>query len=342
MENLPAKNKSNKPETITETLFSFIEKELAKARVAAAIDVNCHVLLLNYRIGQQIVAQRQSKGWGAKVIPDLAARLKNKGYKGYGISNLKEMARFAEQYSENEIGQTRLANLGWEAHKALLKIEDRKTRLWYMDQAVQNSWSVRVLQSQLDSKLHLRQGKALSNYKETLPNPQGELAQELVKSDYNFEHLALNSTSKERDVEQQLVDKVCLMIQELGKGFAFVDRQYHFSEAEQDFFIDLLFYHTKLHAYVVVELKAENFKPEFAGKLSFYVSSIDDIERTEGDNPTIGILLCRGYNEVIVERSLRGQTKPVAVAAIRQLEEQIIKSLPKSLQSGLSDELLDN
>src|ERR1035437_3289030 len=287
------------PDNNYKAFLGVICEHIQRARLAASASVNREVLLLNYRVGQEINKRREEKGWGAKVVDDLARDLKSAGYKGFGQANLHAMALFATEYSEEEIVQPRLDNLGWASHMILMQnCKDKDTRFWYMERASANGWSKRDLEAHIHTQLHLRQGKALNNFENTLPAPQSDMAQDLIKSEYNFEHLALNEESKERHLEAQLLSDVCKMLQELGKGFALVDQQYHFSEGEQDFYIDLLFYHTKMHCYVVVELKTKPFTPEFAGKLGFYVSSVDDLERSEEDNPTIGLLLCPNYNEV--------------------------------------------
>jgi len=193
-------------------------------------------------------------------------------------------------------------------------VKSAEEREWYIRQAVQNGWSRNVLIHQIESNLFQRQGKALTNFSRTLPEPQSELAQQLIKDPYNFDFLTLGGEIAERDLERGLIEHLRNLILELGKGFAFLGSQYHLEVGDQDFYLDLLFYRVRLHCYVVIELKIEDFKPEFAGKMNFYLSAVDEQIRQPDDNPSIGIILCKGRNEVIVEYALRDTSKPVGVA----------------------------
>ena len=203
-------------------------------------------------------------------------------------------------------------------------------RLWYARQAVEHGWSRNVLAHQIESGLHARRGKALTNFARTLPAPQSDLAQELIKDPYSFDFLALGPEMSERELERGLLEHLRALILELGKGFAFVGSQYHLEVGGQDYYLDLLFYHLRLRCFVVVELKIEEFKPEFAGKMNFYLSAVDDRLRHETDAPSIGIILCKRKNEVIVEYALRDAAKPMGVA-----EYRLSQALPEPLQSEL-------
>ncbi len=190
-------------------------------------------------------------------------------------------------------------------------------REWYTRQTVQNGWSRNVLVHQIDSRLYQRQGKALTNFKRTLPAPQSELAQQIVKDPYSFEFLSLSAEMLERDIERGLLEHLRRVILELGKGFAFVGSQYHLEVAGQDYYLDLLFYHLRLRCFVDFELKIEEFKPEFAGKMNFYLSAVDDQLKHADDRPSIGIILCKGRNAFVVEYALRDTRKPMGVAQYR-------------------------
>ena len=253
---------------------------------------------------------------------------------GLSPRNLKYMRAFAEAFPDEAIVQQLVAQLPW-GHNVKL-VESLKTpaeRLWYARQAVEHGWSRNVLAHQIESGLHRRQGKALTNFARTLPPPQSDLAQELVKDPYSFDFLALGPAMSERELEQGLLEHLRSLILELGKGFAFVGSQHHLEVGGQDYYLDLLFYHLRLRCFVVVELKIEEFKPEFAGKMNFYLSAVDDQLRHESDGPSIGIILCKGKNEVIVEYALRDSTKPMGVA-----EYRLSAALPEPFQGELPTE----
>src|SRR5215207_1345196 len=241
-------------------------------------------------------------GLGARVIDRLAADLQRDFPEMTGLSprNLKYMRAFAEAFPDPEIVQQVVARLPWgHAIKLIEGLKSADQRLWYAKQAAEHGWSRNVLAHQIDSDLFHRQGKALTNFARTLPPPQSDLAQELIKDPYSFDFLALGPDMSERELERGLLEHLRAPILELGKGFAFVGSQYHLEVAGQDYYLDLLFYHLRLRCFVVLELKIEEFKPEFAGKMNFYLSAVDDQLRHETDGPSIGIILCKGKNEVI-------------------------------------------
>jgi predicted nuclease of restriction endonuclease-like (RecB) superfamily len=241
------------------------------------------------------------------------------------------MRAFAEAFPDEEFVQQVVAQLPWGHNVKLVEaLKDPTDRLWYARQAIEHGWSRNVLAHQIESQLHRRQGKALTNFARTLPAPQSDLAQELIKDPYSFDFLALGPEMSERELERGLLEHLRALILELGKGFAFVGSQYHLEVGEQDFYLDLLFYHLRLRCFIVVELKIEEFKPEFAGKMNFYLSAVDDQLRHETDAPSIGIILCKGKNEVIVEYALRDSTKPMGVA-----EYRVSAALPEPLQAEL-------
>lgn len=242
------------------------------------------------------------------------------------------MRAFAEAWPAEEFVQQVAAQLPWGHNMHLLDaLELSAEREWYARQAIHNGWSRNVLVHQIESGLITRQGSALTNFSRTLPAEQSELAQQIIKDPYSFDFLSLGPDMQERDLERGLIDHLRSLILELGKGFAFVGSQYHLEVGGQDYYLDLLFYHFRLRCFVIFELKVEDFKPEFAGKMNFYLSAIDDQLRHPDDQPSIGIILCKGRNEVIVEYALRDTSKPMGVAKYRlspALPERLKRDLP--------------
>ena len=225
------------------------------------------------------------------------------------------------------------ASLPW-GHNLLLlhKLADRAARGWYAAKAVEHGWSRNVLALQIDSGLHTRQGKAVTNFKATLPPTQSDLAQSITKDPYLFDFLTLRDDANERALENELVAHVEKFLLELGAGFALVGRQVHLEVGDQDFYLDLLFYHLKLRCFVVIDLKAREFTPEAAGKMNFYLSAVDEQFRQPGDQPSIGLILCRSKNRVIAEYALRDMTKPIGVSGY---VTKLVDSLPKSLKGAI-------
>ncbi len=314
-------------------LLADLKRRIRSARLRAALAVNQELVLLYWGIGRDILTRQSAEGWGSRVIDRLAADLRRDFPEMTGLSgrNLKYMRSFAEAYPDREIVQQVVAQLPWGHNVRLVEgVKDHAQRLWYARQAVEHGWSRNVLVHQIESELFRRQGKAITNFERTLPSPQSELAQELIKDPYSFDFLALGPDISERDLERGLLEHLRALILELGKGFAFVGSQYHLEVGGQDYYLDLLFYHLRLRCFVVVELKIEEFKPEFAGKMNFYLSAVDDQLRHETDGPSIGIILCEGKNEVIVEYALRDSVKPMGVA-----EYKVSPALPTQLHGEL-------
>lgn len=314
-------------------LLAQLKEAIGRARHRAALSINRELVLLYWRIGRDILDRQTAAGWGAKVIDRLAADLGAAfpGMKGLSARNLKYMRAFAEAWPDPEIVQQRVAQLPWGHNIRLIQsVKDPDQRLWYADQSIENGWSRRVLAHQIESELFARQGAALTNFSRTLPTPQSDLAQELVKDPYSFDFLPFGPDLLERDLERGLIEQMRELILELGKGFAFVGSQHHLEVGGQDFYLDLLFYHLRLRAFIVIELKVEDFRPEFAGKMNFYLSAVDDQLRHPDDGPSIGIILCQGRNEIIVEYALRDTQKPMGVARYT-----VSPSLPKELERDL-------
>lgn len=315
------------------TLLETLKDRIRSAQVRAALTVNRELVLLYWQIGQEILARQNEEGWGTGVINQLSKDLQSAfpEMKGFSARNLGYMKVFAATYSDDEFLQQVVAKLPWGHNVRLLdKVSDSLTREWYARKTIEHGWSRAILEAQIETKLHLRQGVATTNFTRTLPTPQSELAQQLLKDPYNFDFLSLHDEAVERDLEQGLLRHLEKFMLELGAGFAFVGRQYHLEVGGEDFYLDLLFYHLKLRCFVVVELKAHDFKPEYAGKLNFYLSAADDLLRHPSDNPTVGILLCKGKNKVLAEYALRDINKPLGVA-----DYQLAEALPKELEGTL-------
>lgn len=310
-----------------------LKDRIRHAQLRAALSVNRELVLLYWTIGRDILANQNEQGWGAKVIDRLAGDLRKAfpEMSGFSPRNLKYMRAFAEAWIDEAIVQAPLAQITWYHNIALLeKINTPEERLWYARQAIENGWSRNVLVHQIESGLYRRQGKALTNFTRTLPVPQSELAQQIVKDPYNFDFLTLSKEAQEREVERGLLDHIRDFLLELGVGFAFVGSQYPLHVGGEEFRIDLLFYHLKLRAYVVIDLKMEAFKPEFSGKMNFYLSAADDLLRHPSDEPSIGIILCKSKNKIVAEYALRDLRKPMGIS-----EYRLTESLPKQLKSSL-------
>lgn len=310
-----------------------IKKRIRTAQVRAAVSVNQELVLLYWSIGKRILAAQEAQGWGSHVVRRLSADLSAAfpGMKGFSPRNLDYMLAFARAWPDEPILQQVVAKLPWGHNLRLIEsIDDPQTRLWYAEQSLQNGWSRNILALQIKSRLHERQGAAPTNFAATLPAPQSDLAANLLKDPYNFDFLSLGREAHEREIESALLEHLRRFLLELGVGFAFLGSQYRLEVAGEEFFLDLLFYHVRLHCYVVIELKAGRFKPEDAGKLNFYLSAVDDLLRTEGDAPTIGLLLCQEKNRVLAEYALRDMSKPIGVSSY-----ELTSSLPQEIRTAL-------
>lgn len=310
-----------------------LKTRIHTAQQRAALAVNRELVLLYWQIGCDILARQVEQGWGAKVIDRLAHDLRAAfpEMKGFSPRNLKYMRAFAQAWPEAELVQAVLAQLPWYHHLALLdKLPDPEARRWYAAQAIEHGWSRNVLVMQIETRLLERSGSAITNFETRLPKPQSDLARETLKDPYRFDFLGLTDEAQERDVEQSLMKHVTEFLLELGAGFAFVGRQVLLDVGGDEFFIDLLFYHLKLRCYVVIELKGGKFKPEHLGQLGFYLTAVDRQIKSEHDNPTIGLLLCKSKNKVVAEYALGDKTQPMGIA-----EYKLLESLPAELQTSL-------
>jgi len=300
-----------------------IKAEIKKAQYKATVKVNNELLLLYYHIGQAI---NKHKVWGNKFIENLSRdlRLEYPDAKGYSVRNLKYMAKFAETYPDKEFVQQVVAQIPWGHNVVIMdKVLAEDERTWYLKECAKNGWSRNVLVHQIESNLYARQATAdkISNFENRLPAPQSELATQMMKDPYIFDFIPFKADMLERDIENAMVAEVTKLLLELGAGFAFLGNQYHLNVGGEDFYLDLLFYNLKLRCYVVIELKTGDFKPEYAGKLNFYLTAVDNILKTEQDAPTIGLLLCKSKNDMIAEYALQDINKPIGISEYRITED---------------------
>lgn len=310
-----------------------LKRRVESSRYRASLRVNGELFQLYHHIGTQILKSQQEKGWGKKVIDQLSRDLRSAfpEMKGFSPRNLVYMRKFANEYSEAEITQAPPAQLTWYHHQTLLdKVSDKNTRLFYMEHAVKYGWSRDIMVMQIETTLHKRQGQAVTNFEAKLPSPMSDLAHYTLKDPYIFDFLSIGKEAHEREVEKGLIQHMEKFLLELGAGFSFVGRQYHLEVGDDDFYIDLLFYHLKLRCFVVIELKDKKFKPEYAGKMNFYLSAVDDLLKHPSDQPSIGLILCKTKNDVLAEYTLRDMSKPIGLA-----EYRLTEALPKEIKTNL-------
>lgn len=311
-----------------------IKADIQQAQLRAALSVTHELTSLYWRIGKGLSEKVFEEGWGAKTVERISSDIMSSfpGSSGFSYRNLYFMRQFAEEYPEG-ISETAVSQIPWGHNIVLLqKVDGLPRRLWYAQQALENGWSRSMLITWIESDLYGRQGRAINNFKKTLPELQSDLAEQTLKDPYNFSFLALDRKYREQELEQGLVDHIQKFLMELGHGFAFIGRQHRIEVSGKEYLIDLLFYHMKLRCYVVVELKATEFDPRDAGQMSFYLSAVDDLLRHPEDRPTIGMILCKMKDRIVVEYALRDNFKPIGVASY---ETKILESLPESLKGSL-------
>lgn len=316
-------------------LLSEIKQQVRSSQLTAALALNRELIDLYWKIGRAILGRQRAEGWGAKTTERLASDLNSSfpQMKGFSFRNLKYMVHFAKTYPDLANGQQVVAQIPWGHNIVLLqKLNTNEERIWYAYRTLQNGWSRSLLLHWIESGLHKRQGKAVNNFELTLPPPQSDLATQTLKDPYSFDFLTLRERFDEKELEEGLLNHIQKFLLELGAGFAFVGRQVELIVGDQEFYVDLLFYHLKLRCYIVVELKARAFTPEDAGKLNFYLTAVDRLLRHPDDAPTIGMLLCKTKNEVIAEYALRDIHKPMGVA---EYQTMLVESLPDDLQGSL-------
>ena len=334
----------------TPEFLAEIKARVASARTRAILAANSALIGLYWEIGSEILARERGEGWGSRVIDRLAADLRREfpDMTGLSRSNLKYMRAFAEAWPQEEggnaIGQQPVGQLPWGQNIALLtRLHERDDRLWYARQTIEYGWSRKVLEAQIASDLRGRRGSALTSFDRALPAPDSELVRDAIKDPYNFEFLSLSADAKERDLELALLNDVQSFLMEMGRGFALVGRQFPLrvpddeTGEDQEFFIDLLFYNYLLRRFVVVDLKIEDFKPEFAGKMNFYLNAVDELQRQSEDAPSIGLILCPGRSKTVTEWALRGVDTPVAVARYVTGEVKLTQDAPEQLRPALPD-----
>lgn len=347
-----------------------IKQRIREAQVKAAVQVNTALLTFYWELGSDIVERQKSAKWGSGFLKQLSADLMAEfpDMKGFSHNNLQYIKRWylfyeeavancgtgcstidqhpagqlpkpdkedklyqSDSYQKGQQVVAKLTQVPWGHNLVIIsKCEEVTEALYYINKTIEFNWSRNVLTHQIESGLYLREGKAVTNFTDTLPSPQSDLAQQLIKDPYNFDFLTLTKDYNERELENALIDHITKFLLELGTGFAFVGRQKGLQVGERDFFLDLLFYHTKLHCYVVIELKTGEFEPEYAGKLNFYLKAVDEQLRGDRDEPSIGILLCKSRDRVVVEYALSDIGKPMGVS-----EYQLTRALPDNLKPSL-------
>jgi len=348
-------------------LLGGIKTRIRQAQAKAVISANTEMILMYWDIGRMVSEKMHLEGWGTAVIPRLASDIRNElpDEKGFSKRNIGRMIAFYREYPRTSILpqpvakletdgnltstivpqpvaqlptselpailQQLVAKIPW-GHNILLmeKIKDIPSRFWYMQQIIEQGWSRDTLGQMIKNSAHARKGTAVTNFQQRLPSPQSDLARQLLKDPYIFDFLSLEEPFHERELEVGLVRHLEKFLLELGQGFAFVGRQYQLEVSNKDFYIDLLFYHLKLRCFVVIELKKGDFKPEYAGKMNFYCSAVDDHLKHETDQPTIGLILCQTKDRLIAEYSLRDIHKPIGVS-----DYELTRALPDNLKSVL-------
>lgn len=332
-----------------------LKKRIRSAQLKASIAVNEEMLMLYWDMGKSILEKQNQFTWGSKIVEQMAKDLKRElpDTNGFSRTNLFAMRKFylfysgteivhqvGGQLSNNEIVQQAagqlskesiLCKIPWRHHVAIMsKSSTVLEAKFYIEQTIENNWSRNILEIQLESKLIERQGKAQNNFEITLPLPQSDLAQETLKDPYKFDFLTLETNVQELELERNLTENITQFLLELGKGFAFVGRQYPLQVGNKERKLDLLFYHIKMHCYVVIDLKMGEFEPEYAGKMNYYLSAIDSLLKTEQDNSSIGIILCKSKNNLEVEYTLQDMNKPMGISefTFSQLPKPIQKNMP--------------
>lgn len=317
------------------SMLAEIKNRIQQERLRVVFAANAALVLLYWDIGHVILARQERAGWGAKVIDRLAADLRDAypDMRGFSPRNLLFMRGFAESYPDAEIVKQLVSQLPW-GHiiRLLQRVKSSEAREWYARQILKHGWSRSTLETEIQNAAYQRSGKAQNNFESTLSQADSDLATQVFKCPYLFDFIGTADHRREREVESALVDHIQRFLLELGTGFAFVGRQVRLEVGDEDFYIDLLFFHLKLRCYVVVELKAVPFNPGFVGQLNMYLSAADDLLRHPDDKPTIGLLLCRSKNRIVVEYALRNLKRPIGVA---EWETKIVEQLPEDLKGSL-------
>ncbi|MEM6379630.1 MAG: PDDEXK nuclease domain-containing protein [Bacteroidota bacterium] len=314
-------------------LLADIKQNIVRSQQRAVVAVNQEMLVLYWKIGALILERQEQDGWGAKVIEQLSKDLSKTfpNMKGFSKTNLKYMRQFAQTYADFPIGQAALDQISWYHNITLLqKCNDANERLWYAQKALQHGWSRNVMLHQIESQLYQRQGKAITNFSTQLPSPQSDMAQQALKDPYWLDFLGLQEEFLERELEDAIVKHITTFLLELGEGFAFVGRQYPLNVSSKEYRIDLLFYHLKLHCYMAIDLKTGTFQPEYAGKMNFYLSALDDLVKDSNDQTSIGLILCKEKDTFTAKYALKDINKPIGVSTY-----ETSNALPENFKSRL-------
>lgn len=325
------------------TWFSNLKSTILQRQIKAALAVNSELIQMYWDLGSRIVEKQENAKWGTGFINQLSKDLKSEfpEMSGFSKRNIEIIRQWYLFYnSDTAIAKqlvSQLENLlfsiPWGHHILIIqKIKNQNDAVFYIQKTVQNNWSRAVLEYQIETELHIRQGKAITNFTQTLPESESDLAQQIIKDPYNFEFLTLAESAKEKDLERELINNISKFLLELGKGFAYLGNQFALKIGSKEYRLDLLFYHIHLRRYIVIELKLQEFQPEFIGKLSFYVSAINELIKTSADNETIGILLCKNKDNFEVEFALKDVNKPIGVSEFKykELPQEIKNALPTS------------
>ncbi|HRH37551.1 MAG TPA: PDDEXK nuclease domain-containing protein [Flavobacteriales bacterium] len=312
-----------------------LKERIRKAQLKAVLSVNADLIVLYWRIGREILLRQRREGWGAKVVDRLGHDLVKAfpGMSGLSPRNLLYMRALAEAYPDPTIVQQAAAQLPWGHNMVLLdRLKTKELRVWYGMAAVRFGWSRSVLALQIAAGAHKRHGKAVTNFKRTLPPERSDLVAQTLKDPYNFDFITLGPRARERELQRKLVAHIRQFLLELGVGFAYMGEEYHMEVDGKDYYMDLLFYHVRLRCYFIIDLKMGEFDPEHVGKMGFYLSALDDQLKHQDDQPSIGLLLCRGAKKLTVDYALRGTNKPIGVSA---WNTKLVAELPKKLQRML-------
>lgn len=318
-----------------------LKQQFRQAQLKAVVRVNQELLQFYWHLGSEILEKQQQAQWGSGFLTQLSKDLITEfpEVKGFSKRNLELIRQWRSYWDETATGDSAIAQqlvsqlcqLPWGHNIAIAsKSQNHEEALYYVQNTLTHNWSRAVLVHQIESGLWQREGKAISNFEQTLPAVQSDLAQQSLKDPYVFDFLTLTKDYSERDLEQSLIKHITQFLLELGSGFAYMGQQVPITVGERDFYLDLLFYHTRLHCHLVVELKVTDFEPEHAGKLNFYTKAVDEQLRKPGDEPTIGLLLCKSKDRMVVEYALSDISKPIGVS-----EYQLTKSLPDDLKPSL-------
>lgn len=311
-----------------------IKKKIRSARNKLAFSINSQVIEMYWELGKEIAEKQQASSFGSNFIEQISQELKHDfpEIKGFSRRNLYAVLQWYKFYSEKyQFVPHHVAQIPWTHNRMIVsKIKNIDVAEFYVGETAKNAWDRDTLEIQIENKYHLKIGTSTHNFSTTLPEKQSELATQTLKDPYNFDFLGLENDALEKAIEDELVKNVTKFLLELGKGFAFLGRQYKIEIGENDYFLDMLFYHVELRCYIVIELKAGKFIPEYAGKLNYYLSAVDSQLRKKDDNPTIGILLCKKKNKIDVEYSLRDIHKPMGIS-----EYILTNSIPDEIKPQL-------